>query len=322
MVGQAAKSINKIKPEIKSGIAFWVAKHGEPQIVNDVTKDSRFNPNIDKQTGFTTKSMLCVPLCVGHKIIGAIQVLNKTDGSDFNNINLEVLIALASIAAMAIENSKLHQAVIDGCDSTIKALAATIDAKDPYTFGHSKRVAEFAVMGAVALSLSSKDIKTIEYGGILHDIGKIIVDDAILRKPAALSPEEWAIVRAHPAAGAHIIADVPFLKEAGKLIVHHHEKYDGSGYPDGICGEQIPFGSRIIAIADAFDTMTTHRSYRQALSIEMAIQELERYKGTQFCPIAADAFVSCIKHKKTHKFDSTSIPIDVMELVGLHEFSL
>jgi HD-GYP domain-containing protein (c-di-GMP phosphodiesterase class II) len=298
VVGKATKSLNEIKPVIKNGIAAWVAKHGEPLLVNDVSRDSRFNAIIDKQTGFLTKSILCVPLSLGHKVIGVIEVLNKTDGSDFSDTDLEVLTALASTAALAIDNSKLHQEVVEGCQSTIKALAATIDAKDPYTFGHSKRVSEYAVMGAVALSLSSKEIKAIKYAGILHDIGKIVVDDIILRKPSSLTPEEWAIIRTHPAAGAHIIADVPFLKDSGKLIVHHHEKYDGSGYPAGLRGEQIPLGARIIAIADAFDTMTTDRSYRLALSVETAIDEIEKCKGKHFCPWAAEAFISAIKHQR------------------------
>ena len=141
-------------------------------------------------------------------------------------------------------------------------------------------------------------MRIVEHAGILHDIGKIAISDSILRKPASLSPEEWKAIREHPSSGAEIIADVPFLEESRNLILDHHEKYDGSGYPNELRHADIPPGARLLAVADAFDTMTTDRSYRTSLGIDHAIAELHECKGTQFCPEAVDAFISGLNNDK------------------------
>ena len=296
--GKAGKALRQMSLGVESGIAGWVACHGKPLIINNVTTDRRFNQDIDKATGFVTRSVLAVPLVLGRKVIGVIEVLNKVDGSGFNEQDLEVLVAIASTAAVAIDNDKLQQAVLGGYISTVKALAAAIDAKDPYTRGHSQRVMEYAFLGAVPLLFSAQELQAIEQGGILHDIGKIGIDDRILRKPAHLTPKEWSAMRNHPSIGANIIREVPFLETVGKLILYHHEKYDGTGYPEGLRAEDIPIGARLLAVADAFDTMTTDRAYRAALSVSDALNELRRCTGTQFCPVAVDAFISGFENRQ------------------------
>jgi len=193
---------------------------------------------------------------------------------------------------MSIENTKLNQKVVDGYKSTIRALAASIDAKDPYTRGHSQRVTEYALLGATSLLMSQEELEILENAGILHDIGKIGIPDSILRKPSSLTTEEWRMVHEHPVIGANIIKDVPFLEESRKLVRHHHEKYDGTGYPDGLIGDDIPLGARLLAVADSFDSMTSDRAYRVALSTEDALKELQKCVGTQFCPIAVETFIS------------------------------
>ncbi len=290
--GESEKALSKMKLNAKSGIAGWVAQHKMPIIINDVTTDRRFNGSIDEATGFTTKSIICVPLIVRRKAIGVIEVLNKADGSDFNEQDLEALTSVASTAAIALENAQLHQNILNAYKSTIKALAAAIDAKDHYTRGHSQRVMEYALMGGMSLSFPRDELEVLEYAGVLHDIGKIGIADGILSKPGPLSEQEWGIMRQHPIIGSEILKDIPFLEKARILVLRHHERYDGSGYPDGIKGEDIPIGARLLAIADAFDTMTTGRSYRAALSVDYAIKELTRCSGTQFCPFAVEAFVS------------------------------
>ena len=180
----------------------------------------------------------------------------------------------------------------DGYKGTIRALAASIDAKDPYTRGHTQRVTEYALLGAISLTLSQQELEVLEYAGILHDVGKIGIPDSILSKPGPLTPEEWSIVRQHPVIGANIMKDASFLEESKKLVLHHHEKYDGTGYPDGLIGNDIPLGARLLAVADSFDSMTTDRAYRSALSIEDALDELHKCCGTQFCPVAVEAFIS------------------------------
>ena len=194
--------------------------------------------------------------------------------------------------ATLVENSRLHQRVADGYKSTIKALAASIDAKDHYTRGHSQRVTEFALLAATSLSMSQDELEILEYAGILHDIGKIGIPDSVLRKPGPLTPEEWEIIRQHPVIGASIIEGIAFLEEARKLALHHHERYDGTGYPDSLAGEDIHLGARLLAVADSFDSMTTDRAYRTAMSIDDALDELRRSCGTQLCPIAVEAFIS------------------------------
>jgi len=290
--GPVGKELKQVKVAIDSGIAGWVARTGKPLIVNDVARSRNFHGDIDKITGFVTKSLICVPLIVHRKILGVIEVLNKLDGSDFNERDLETVVSVAAVAAMAIENTKLHQTVLDAYKSTITTLAAAIDAKDPYTRGHSQRVMKYTLLGCKSLSLSTEDVETLEYAGILHDIGKISVDAQILNKPDDLTQSEWNIMREHPAIGANLLKGIPFLERTSELVLYHHERYDGKGYPDGLKGEDIPMGARLIAVADAFDTMTTDRSYRSALSVEESINELRNCSGTQFCPVAVEAFVS------------------------------
>lgn len=290
--GTAGGVLREARMSIQSGIAGWVARSGSPLIVNNVVEDPRFFGSVDKITGFVTRSIMCAPLVARSKIIGVVEVLNKEDESDFDEQDLETLVAVSATAAIAVENSKLHQSIIDGYKGTIKALAAAIDAKDPYTRGHSQRVVEYALMAGTALSLSQEELEVLEYAGILHDIGKIGIADCILCKPGSLTEEEYGAIPEHPVVGANIIDGIPFLKAARPLVLYHHERYDGMGYPQGLKGEDIPPGARILAVADSFDSMTTDRPYRGALSVDHAICELRRCAGTQFCPVAVEAFIS------------------------------
>ncbi len=289
--GRAGKALKQVRLNAQTGIAGWVARHGKPLLVNDVTLDQRFNASVDEATGFATRSVICVPLMVERRVIGVIEVLNKLDENGFSEQDLEALVAVASTAAMAIENVRLHKTVVDAYKSTIKALAAAIDAKDPYTCGHSQRVMEYALLQGRSLSFSDDNLAVLEYGGILHDVGKIGIADTILSKPGSLTEEEWTAIRQHPSIGANILKDIPFLEKVSQLVRHHHERYDGHGYPDGLSGEGIPMGARVLAVADAFDTMTTARSYRAALTVEYALAELRRCCGSQFCPVAVEAFI-------------------------------
>jgi HD-GYP domain-containing protein (c-di-GMP phosphodiesterase class II) len=298
--GQAGKVLKKKRLDANTGIAGWVFGHGSPLIVNDVSQDPRFDYSMDNASGFVTRSIVCVPLIVHRKTIGVLEVLNKLDGSIFTNKDMEILESLASLAAIALENINLNQSVLAGYKSTIAALAAAIDAKDPSTCGHSRRVMEYAVMCGSELMLSKKNLEVLEYAGLLHDIGKIGISENILRKPAALTGEEYNIIRSHSLIGGNILKDIAFLEEARGLVLHHHERFDGTGYPDGLRGEEIPMGARLLAVADTFDTMTTDRYYRAALSEECAITEIKQCSGSQFCPLTAQAFVSAY-YKRANK---------------------
>jgi putative nucleotidyltransferase with HDIG domain len=178
---------------------------------------------------------------------------------------------------------------------TIRALVAAIDAKDPYTKGHSEKVAKIAVVLATELNLSDRDIENIEYTALLHDIGKIGIDDRILGKSSKLSNEEFKKIKEHPIVGAKIIEPVDFLKSSYKTIYHHHEKYNGGGYPDSLKAKDIPLCARIIAVADAYDAMGSDRPYRKKLSKEKILKEFTEQSGKQFDPQIVNALMLILK---------------------------
>lgn len=176
----------------------------------------------------------------------------------------------------------------------IEALAEAIDAKDKYTKGHSFRVSRYAIILAKKIGLPQKEIKELEYEGLLHDVGKIGVPDAVLNKPGKLTDEEYAIIKSHTVKGADILKKIFTLSGADDCARHHHEKYDGTGYPDCLKGEDIPYHARILALADTYDAMSSNRIYREALSTDVIRAEFVRCRGTQFDPVLCDAFVELI----------------------------
>ncbi len=181
---------------------------------------------------------------------------------------------------------------------TIRTLAAAIDAKDPYTQGHSERVAQMAVALAQELNLSDKDIENIEYTALLHDIGKIGIDDRILGKKGSLTNEEFDKIKEHPIVGAKIIEPIDFLKNSYQAIYHHHERYNGNGYPDGLKSENIPILARIIAVADTYDAMGSDRPYRKKLSQDKIMKELTEQSGKQFDPEVVKALISVLDRER------------------------
>ena len=176
----------------------------------------------------------------------------------------------------------------------IQALAGTVDAKDRYTNGHSMRVAKYASEIAMRMGLSQQEQENIYYTGMLHDIGKIGVPDEIINKPGRLTDEEFAIIKTHPVIGSEILKNITEIPGMYLGTRGHHERYDGKGYPDGLAGEEIPLQARIIAVADSYDAMTSHRSYRKLLPQEVVRREIEQGKGTQFDPEIADIMLRMI----------------------------
>jgi putative nucleotidyltransferase with HDIG domain len=166
--------------------------------------------------------------------------------------------------------------------NTVAALTSAIDASDPFTHGHSYRVSRYALRIAREMGMTSKDMEMLEYAALLHDIGKISVQNDILLKVGPLTEDEWKALRLHPDIGADIVEQLKFLKEAGNVIRCHHERPDGTGYPKGLKGDEIPLAAHIMQVVDAFDAMASDRPYRKALPVERVLEELETYKGTQF----------------------------------------
>jgi putative nucleotidyltransferase with HDIG domain len=181
---------------------------------------------------------------------------------------------------------------------TIELLAEAIDKRDHYTFQHSQKVAEYSEKIARKLGLDLNDIEAVVSAARIHDLGKIGTDTNILSKPTGLKEEEWRKIKEHPSAGAEIISGLSLYDEVKDLVAHHQERYDGNGYPTGLKGEKIPLGARILAVADAFDAMTSDRPYRRAMSYEQAVAELEAGKGTQFDPKIVDAFLAAMEEER------------------------
>jgi len=293
--GPVGNALRHVKLNAQYGIAGQVARTGKPLIVNDVARSNNFHKMIDDTTGFTTKSLVCSPLSVNHRVLGVIEVLNKRDGSVFNEQDLDTLLSIATATAMAIENTRQHHKILEAYKNTVVAVAKAIDAKERNGLGHSRRVMEYTIKAGTVLCLSPEELETLEYAGMLHDVGKFMIDASILNKPGPLTAAEREIVQMHPARGADLLLEIPFLEKASELVLSHHEKFDGQGYPNGFKGEDIPLGARLIAVAEAFDTMTTDRPYRSVLSIEEAVWELQGCAGGQFCPIAVKAFISGLR---------------------------
>jgi hypothetical protein len=178
---------------------------------------------------------------------------------------------------------------------TVRALTSAIDASDPFTKGHSERVTAYSVEVAREMGLSERRVQILEYAGFLHDMGKIALQHDILLKPGALTDEEWKIMRSHPEIGARIVSGLHFLSGAKQVVLHHHERFDGKGYPDGLCGEEIPLEARIVKVADAFDAMMSDRPYRESLGLSAALAELTKGKGTDFDPKVVDVFLLLIR---------------------------
>jgi HD-GYP domain-containing protein (c-di-GMP phosphodiesterase class II) len=290
--GPVGKALRQEKMTGQYGIAGQVTRTNKPLIVNDVSRSTNFHQIIDDAIGFATKSLVCAPLSVKRKMIGVIEVLNKRDGGVFDEQDMKTVVSIATTAAMAIENTQIQQSLLEAYKNTMTALAAAIDAKDRFTQGHSDRVMEYSLKAGMALSITAEEAEVLEYAGVLHDVGKIAIDSSILSKPGPLTPGEWEIIHTHPTVGAKLLKEIPFLERAAELVLRHHERFDGTGYPDRLRGEAIPLGARIIAAAEAFDTMTTDRPYRSALSIDAAVKELNKCVGSQFCPIAVKGLLA------------------------------
>lgn len=190
------------------------------------------------------------------------------------------------------KNEELEKAYLD----TIGILRYTVEAKDPYTRGHSDRVSEFSVLIGKKLGLDETSLHTLKIGGLFHDIGKIGIPDSILLKESKLDDEEYSHIKSHPLIGAHILGDAIVFRDIIPIVKHHHERYDGRGYPSQLKGENIPLFARIAAVADTFDAMTSKRTYRNALPLDVVIAEIEKCSGSQFDPSIAKAFLDILNN--------------------------
>jgi response regulator RpfG family c-di-GMP phosphodiesterase len=254
-------------------------------------------------------SLCSIPLKLNGRIIGMLNAYSYTRGNKFSEGQRKMLYVLASRAAVSIENARLYENLVDANKDLTKAnvsleenfkqtiigFAHALEESDRYTRGHSERVSMYARLIAIGLRLTGPEIEVIVKVGLMHDVGKIGVRNDKLNKPGKLTPEELAMFRSHPAKGKRILEPIPFMRDIVPGCYCHHEAWDGSGYPQGLVGDHIPVIGRVVAVADAYDAMTSDRAYRKALPHEIACGELERCTGSQFDPEIVPVFLAQIE---------------------------
>lgn len=276
--------------KIGEGISGLAVKMRKPIVIEDVETDKRI-PREHFLRDMGLKSLISIPLTTKQSVMGVLNLYTK-NRHIFTDDEKRLLGIFANQAAGAIENATLFESLRESYLNTIQALSMAIDAKDRYTHGHSKRVSEISLLIAREMNFDEEQIELLEYAADLHDIGKIGISELIISKEGKLTVDEYEIIKTHPLVGETIVEPVPFLQEIKPIIRHHHERFDGYGYPDGLAGEEIPLMSRIILIADAYDAMTSDRPYRKALSHEEAVKEIRKHSGSQFDPKVVKAFLN------------------------------
>jgi GAF domain-containing protein len=274
-----------IRLNLNLGIAGLVALTAEVINIPDVYSDPRFDRSVDERTGYKTRCMLCVPLKTqSGEILGVIEVMNKKNGV-FSVADVDQLKSLSSYVSIFLENAVLFDEQIRQFRSIMEVLAASIDAKDALTAGHSARVAQYSVGIAGELGFGEDDLDTLNVASLLHDYGKLGTDDNILKKPGKLTPEEFEHIKEHVVNTKNILNKMMFSRKYRTVPLfasRHHERLDGSGYPDGLTAGQIPFMAKIIAVADVFEALTAKRHYRDPMSVEEAFIILNQDVGTKF----------------------------------------
>ena len=296
--GESVDSLEKISGygiplDHTSNILARVVDTGIAEVITDVEKSFLRKDNIILKK-FNPKSFVAVPLITRNKVIGVIAAERLKGLSDFSSNDLEYMMNFCSQIAISLENAGLIDSMKQSFVSSILSLASALEAKDPYTRGHSNRVATYSTIIARRFGLDEDRIESIRLMALMHDIGKIGVPDDIIDKPDKLNDEEFSKIKQHPINGLRIIE--PLLDKNPELrhVRSHHERYDGKGYPDSLAGKKIPLEAHIMAVSDCFDAMTSNRPYRSAMNREDALLEIEANKGTQFNPEIVEIFLDII----------------------------
>ena len=271
----------EVEAQIQSGTFGWIINSGMPACVPaDNFKGDQDHP----------LSILMAPLTHREKTLGVVVILFEEDQDFIRQQTLKLLYILAGFFSLAIQNAYLFSDLKSSYFDTIRGVANSIEARDPYTRGHSRRVGQLARSIAESLDWRKEAMEYIDWGGMLHDVGKIGIHDKILNKPARLEDNEFETIKQHPLIGAQIVEGIAFLKPVVPYILEHHERFNGNGYPRGLVGEQITLEGRLMAVADVFDAMTTDRPYQRAFAPEVAFKKIVKYKNILFDPLIVEAF--------------------------------
>ncbi len=251
----------------------------QPRVINRLEADNS-----------AVRQLIVIPICEGQRQFGYLAAFNHTQGGEFGTSEADLLGSVAAILGIHSGNAELYHQQAELLSGIVRALTSAIDAKDPYTCGHSDRVARVAVRLAQEMGCNPKTLETIYLAGLLHDVGKIGIDDNVLRKPGKLTDAEFLHIQQHARIGHNILVDLKQLDRVLPVVLHHHEAWDGSGYPDGLAGEEIPALARIVAVADAFDAMKSDRPYRQGMPDDKLDAIIQRGAGTQWDKGVVEAF--------------------------------
>jgi putative nucleotidyltransferase with HDIG domain len=286
-LGADAERISAMTFDPAKGLLGRVFRKKEPLTIG--------NPGKDAGLPFPVARIMITPLTVEDSVIGAIVATDKHNGDEYYSTELKLVHSIATGCATSIRKALLYEEITNILFSVTESFALAIDAKDPYTYGHSKRVSETAAAVAGEMGFPAEVVNWIRLAGLLHDVGKIGTPEEILRKAAALSEDEMGRMREHPLTGAKMVEHISRMKEVAQWICHHHERYDGKGYPSGLAKAEIPVPSKIIAVADSYDALTSDRPYRKTLSKEEALEIMGRTVGTQFDPAVFAYFEKVIR---------------------------
>lgn len=278
---------DNIKLSLNLGVAGLVAVTGTMLNIADTAQDQRFDCTIDRRTGYATRNILGLPIRNHQReVLGVIEVINK-HGGGFDDHDVLIMDGLASIVSIAINNALMLAEQEKQFRSIVEVMAASIDAKDSLTAGHSAQVTRYAVGIARELGFEDSDLEVISLAGLLHDYGKLGIDDQILKKPGRLTDHEYAQIQQHVTLTRSILTKMRFARKYRKVplvAAAHHEYLDGSGYDSGMTAREIPFMAKIITVADVFDALTSDRHYRKAMPMELALAQLDKEAGRKFEP--------------------------------------
>jgi putative nucleotidyltransferase with HDIG domain len=288
-LGKNAVRMEHVREKIGKGVAGWIALHKKPLVLTDTCSDGRCEEEyaVACEKGEKIVSMVAKPLVAFDNMIGVLEVGNY-GGRRFTEADVTLLQPLVNIAALAVpkETDEAFARLAEVC-------VRFLEEKDRYTHGHSLRVMKYSMLIADEILLPGAKKEELRLCALLHDIGKVIIRDSLLSKAGPLTKLEMQTIKMHPTIGFNIVERIS--RNLSRKILSHHERYDGTGYPEGLKGDQIPLLARIIAIADTFDAITTERPYRGAADIEYAVKEIATCSGTQFDPILVDAFLQAHK---------------------------
>jgi HD-GYP domain-containing protein (c-di-GMP phosphodiesterase class II) len=282
-----------------------VLERGEPVVCNHGSSVGLEGIAAAERDEERFANFAATPVMLMRDLAGVVLVGDKLAGG-FDVDDVETLISVGHHAGVAVENRRLEEALQRAYVSTVSILADAVEAKDPYTHGHCEMASRFARLVAARLELPPDEQAIVCYSALLHDVGKIGVSDGVLNKPGPLLPEEMELMRAHVRVGHDLLRNVPVLQAVADIVLHHHERYDGTGYPDGLRGDQIPMAARIVSVVDAYCAMITRRSYKEAFTEAHAREEVRRCSGTQFDPEIVDAFLSVLETPSAEDPDDDS----------------